>query len=126
MKTAINAAIIKHKKILLVKKKDIWILPGGKLEEHESHLECLAREMKEELSGTEIFVDKYYNSFEGETPHSRAPLRAYVYLARLKGGLGQPSAEISDREFIRKFKDYKVSPITKEVIDSLAKEGYLK
>ena len=126
MKTAVNAVIIKHKKILLVKKKDIWILPGGKLEEHESHLECLAREMKEEISGTEIFVDKYYDSFEGDTPHSQTPLRAYVYFARLKGRLGQPSAEISDREFVKNFKDYKVSEITKEIIDSLAKEGYLK
>ena len=126
MKTAVNAAIIKHKKILLVKKKDVWILPGGKLEEHESHLECLAREMKEELSGTEIFVDKYYNSFEGQTPHSDAPLKAYVYLVRIKGRLGQPSSEILDREFIKNFKDYNVSAITKEVIDSLTNEGYLR
>jgi 8-oxo-dGTP diphosphatase len=126
MKTAVNAAIIKHKRILLVKKKDIWILPGGKLEEDESHLECLARKMREELSGTEIFVDRYYHSFEGQTPHTNTPLKAYVYLARLKGRLGEPSSEISEAEFVRNFKDYQVSAVTKEIIDAFTKEGYLK
>ena len=38
MRTVINAAIIQDKKILLVKKKETWILPGGKPDGGESDL----------------------------------------------------------------------------------------
>jgi len=126
MKTGIYAALIKNRKILLVRNKNLWILPGGNLNENENHLECLVREIKEELSGTEIIVNRYYNSFEGLTPHSQTPLKAFVYFVQLKGKLKEPSAEIFDRKFVTNSGYYEVSPVTKEIIDSLAKEGYLK
>ncbi len=48
MKTVIDGiSINKDKEILLVKKKDTWILPWGKLDIDESELECLEREIKE-------------------------------------------------------------------------------
>ena len=38
----ISAAIIYDKRILVVKKRHSWILPGGKPERNESALECLS------------------------------------------------------------------------------------
>ncbi len=69
MRTAINAIFIKNNELLLVKKRKIWILPGGKPEIGENDLQCLCREIDEELSGTKIKNIKFYNKFEGKTPH---------------------------------------------------------
>ena len=89
MRTAINAAIIKEGKLLLVKKKNIWILPGGKPEPDEKDLECLSREISvEELPGTKLCNIRYYKDFEGQTPHKGDTLRAKVYFARTSNKTG--------------------------------------
>lgn len=54
MRKTINVAIINRKKLLLVRKGQSWLLTGGKPESDESDLECLCREVWEELSGTKI------------------------------------------------------------------------
>ena len=41
MQTVINAAIISHGQLLVLEKKDVWILPGGKVQEREKDSECL-------------------------------------------------------------------------------------
>ena len=87
MRTAINAAIIKDKKLLLVRKKNTWILPGGKPESGENDLECLTREINEELSGTKIKDISFYREFKGKTPHKRDIINAKVYFAKLDGKL---------------------------------------
>jgi len=69
MKKAVNALIIRDKKLLLFRKNLTWILPGGKPEKGESDIETLVREFKEEASGAEIEVGEYYGSFIGMTPH---------------------------------------------------------
>ena len=58
MRTAIGAAIINEGKLLIVRKKQSWILPGGKPEPGESDLDCLCREVGQELSGTKLEVAK--------------------------------------------------------------------
>jgi len=125
MRLAINAAIIKERKILLVKKKEIWILPGGKPELEESDLECLCREVREELSGTELKNIKYYKEFEGITPYKRDLLKAKVYFAEINGSLGLPAAEISAYAWVNDTNSYNLSDITTKIIDSLQKDQYL-
>lgn len=61
--TKIAALIIKDKKVLVVKAegKDFWSSLGGKIENNESHTECLTRELKEEvgldLISAELFLE---------------------------------------------------------------------
>ena len=62
MRIAISAVIIERDKLLLVKKRNSWILPGGKIEKNEGNLECLSREVSEELSGTKICNEKFYRN----------------------------------------------------------------
>jgi 8-oxo-dGTP diphosphatase len=127
MRLAINVAIIQDRKILAVKKKETWILPGGKPESGEGDLECLCREIEEELSGTQIENIRYYKEFEGRTPHTRDLLKARVYFASIKGELHTFSREILGVAWIsyNEIGNYKFSDITQEVLDELRRENYL-
>jgi 8-oxo-dGTP diphosphatase len=126
MRIAIDAAIINDGKILLVKKNETWILPGGKPEGNESEIECLCREVRQELSGTELSNINYYHDFEGITPNKKDILKAKVYFADIKGALGQPSAEISECKWIDYPYKYNLSEITSKIIDSLMYDGHLQ
>jgi 8-oxo-dGTP diphosphatase len=127
MRTAINAAIIDNKKILLVRKNQTWILPGGKPEEGESDLTCLRREISEELSGTKIKDIVFYRQFSGRSPHKNDILEARVYFAKLDGDLYsvREGDSILEAQFVQDFSNYKLSDITSKIIDSLKLKSYL-
>ena len=124
MRKTINAAIIKNAKILLVRKGQSWLLPGGKPEIGETDIECLCREVSEELSGTQLENIKFYGNFIGYT-HLQERFRTDVYLANIKGELNQPSAEIAEYRWVDDTNQYNLSDMNSKVIDSLIKEGLL-
>ena len=79
----VTAAVIIHKgKVLCARRaahKDLsgfWEFPGGKIEPGESFVECLQRELKEEL-GIKTRVDKYLLSTEYQYTDKR--IRLFVY-----------------------------------------------
>ena len=125
MRTAINAAVIEDGKILLVRKRKTWILPGGKPEPRESDLECLCRELDEELSGLKIKNLKYYNEFEGIAPHKKDLIKVKVYLAQVEEGPYKPSREINAAELVEDTSKYNISDITLKIIESLKKDYYI-
>ena len=84
------AVIIVDRKLLVEKSvgKDFFVAPGGKLEQNESSLQALVRELKEELTITVIeencnFVESYYAA-AANTPEKN--LRMDVYLVSSWGG----------------------------------------
>jgi 8-oxo-dGTP pyrophosphatase MutT (NUDIX family) len=123
----INGLIFEGNKVLVVKKKETYILPGGKIEKNESIESCLKREFFEELNGTKIICGHYYNSFSGITPHSKKPFDSKVYYCELSGKLGKPSLEILDRIYVGRedFNKYNFSNVTKEILKNLSLEGLL-
>lgn len=125
MRVTINAAIIEKGLILLVKKNQAWILPGGKPFENESDLDCLQREVREELSGTELKDIRYYTEFVGVTPHKGDILKSKVYFASLNGKLNSPSAEIDGYVWINNTRGYDVSDITNKTLLQLKAEGMI-
>ena len=126
MRKSISGIVIKEgRKLLLVRKKDIWILPGGKLEPEESNLDCLFREFKEELPDVKINEFYYYGSFKGKTPHKKDRLKTEAYFVNISGEAGKPSGEINDLEWVEDFSNYNISDITNKVIKSLRKKDYL-
>ena len=127
MRTAINAAIIQDNKLLLVRKKLTWILPGGKPEMGENDLECLCREIDEELSGTQIKDIYFYNQFEGKTPHKGDVLRAKVYFANIDGQLYsvRDGDSISEVQWVNDFSKYNLSDITSKIVNSLQQDKYI-
>ena len=124
MRKVIAAAVIEDKKILLVKKKETWILPGGKPEKRESDLECLCREISEELSGSQLKPISFYGVFEGTSPHKKDIVNIYVYFATITGNL-KPSREIGDVRFVEDFNNYNLSEPALKIISALRNDGYL-
>ena len=125
MRIAIGAAIIQEGRLLLVKKKESWILPGGKPETGESDLACLCREVAEELSGTRLRVTRYFGEFYGRSPHTRDLIQVRVYFADLESELGLPGQEIGDSAWVADPCDYTLSKITSQIFRSLQRFGYL-
>jgi len=124
MRKAINAVVIKEGSILLVRKKETWILPGGKPEAGESDTQCLLREIKEELPQLNIRDLKYFDAFVGTAPHKGDELRAEVYFAKADGEIS-PSAEINKAEWVEKPEEYNLSDITRKIVAALFQGGYL-
>ncbi|HIH18002.1 MAG TPA: NUDIX domain-containing protein [Nanoarchaeota archaeon] len=126
MRVAVSSICIREGKILLVKKKQVWILPGGKPEKEESDIDCLLREIcVEELPGSQLENFRYYRSIHGVTPHTGDVLEARTYFADISGKL-KPSAEIRAAEWCTNPRDYNLSDITRKFVDSLYKCGHLK
>ncbi|MEX0920699.1 MAG: NUDIX hydrolase [Candidatus Pacearchaeota archaeon] len=127
-KIGIYGIIIKDKKILLVKNKTHFILPGGKPDKEDfSEENTLKREFKEELSNTEIVVESFYGIFMDRDPNSKKEFIAKTYICRLKDEVGEPSEEISEIAWLGKEEavNYKISNVNLKVIESLVKKDYL-
>jgi len=123
-RTVICVVGIRNNNILLVRKQETWILPGGKPETEESDIQCLIREIKEELPGIKLKNFQFYKMFKGVTPHKGDLFQTKAYFADIEGELN-PSAEINAAEWVENTSKYKLSDITKKVIYSLHREGLL-
>lgn len=132
MKTLVSAAVIEDGKLLIVKKRDEWMIPVSKPRKNESDLECLCRTFSEKLNGTKIkreleFYDKLFGAYldEGSFTLNR------IYFVKLDGELKGYSGKISDIAWItdENHSDkggYKMKRITKELVQRFKKEGRLK
>ena len=129
MKKAVNALIIKNKRLLLFRKNLTWTLPGGKPEKGESDIETLVREFKEEASGAEIKLGRYYRTFLERATLIQEPLEAALYFAKIKSPNLKltPSGEIKEIRFVGYFGSFFIylSNITRKIIKQLFEERYL-
>ena len=125
MRKAINLISIENRKILLVKKGEVWILPGGKPEDGESDFDCLFRELSEELPGLAVEGKfRHYKNFSGVTPHIGDVLEAITYFASTSGETNT-AMEISEAAWVSASTELKLSEITAKIIKSLEEDGYL-
>ena len=90
---------IRDGRVLLCRKKrgtQLLILPGGKREAGESSLDCLARELREELGDVQAvapeLVGVYTHKAAGEPDRQ---VRIELYAAELAGD-AQPQSEIGE------------------------------
>jgi 8-oxo-dGTP diphosphatase len=126
METAIGLLSIVDHRVLLVRKRGTWILPGGKPEENENDRMCLRRELEEELPRASCVIGRFFGEFSGTTPHSRKKLTARVYFGTAEGDLA-PGAEIEASRYFafRELESENVSDITREIIESARAIGRL-
>jgi len=124
MRKAICVVVIENGCILLVQKHKTWILPGGKPEVGESDIQCLTREVGEELPNLRLQNLKYFGAFTGITPHKNDELCAEVYLANSDGEI-TTAAEINTAKWVNEPEEYNLSDITQKIVHSLRQNGYL-
>jgi 8-oxo-dGTP diphosphatase len=92
----IAAAVLEPRGLLLVSKHaapDVYYLPGGKPEAGEAPLDCLRRELAEEL-GVTVAEAEPFAEVHAPAALEGVPMRMTVFLARLTG-TPAPAAEIA-------------------------------
>ena len=95
----IGAIIIDNKRILVCKKKDKYIIPGGRIEKGESDEECLRRELKEELD-VGLISFNYFDSFEDEAALDPGMIiEMKVYFVKIEG-IPKARSEIENIKWI--------------------------
>lgn len=123
--------LIRNNKFLVCKEDglDKYIMPGGKIENKENFIECLLREIKEEL---DVEVNKkslvYLGKLIGEGEKNTF-LEVELYQGKVVGEL-KPSGEIKAIEWIGKNDKNKIEQssrfIKNEIIPFLLKKGMIR
>jgi len=125
----IAAIIIQDGKLLMEKGKtatELWTV-GGKLEEGESDIDCLRRELREELC-VDLVSAKFFKEYQGFSfynPDTRMIQRVYIVTI---SGIAKPNAEIESIILLSKedFEQKKYPMITineEEMIPDIIKAG---
>lgn len=125
----IGAAFFSDGKVLMTRSHgiDVLYVPGGKLEEGESDIDCLAREIMEELN---VEIDretvKFLEEFQDE---AYGKINADVNIRLFTGKLlGEPKAtnEVAEIIFADSSIDSKyLAPIDRQILPWLKKKGYI-
>ncbi|HYO83285.1 MAG TPA: NUDIX domain-containing protein [Bryobacteraceae bacterium] len=94
----VGLAVVRDNTLLLCRKRNgsgLLILPGGCIEHGESHMDCLAREIREELGpGARVLSAQFAGSFEAPGADGGI-VRVELYVGDLAGTL-VASSEISE------------------------------
>ena len=129
MEKVVNVVSLRNGRILLLHKQDIWILPGGKIQNGEGDFEAFQREAREEMGKVEFRLSHLYGVYIGITPHSSLMVNVRVYIGEIDPPSVYPSNEIDGAVWVRddetSLNEFRLSEITRRVIDSLRENGIL-
>jgi 8-oxo-dGTP diphosphatase len=123
----VAAAVVRDHGLLLVSKTaapDVFYLPGGKPDDGETDLACLARELAEELS-VEPDDPRFLAEVEETAALEGVPMRMRVYLAGLHGD-PRAGAEIAHVRWYRSgepFADRLAPAVERHVVPLLQARG---
>ncbi|WP_074444312.1 NUDIX hydrolase [Saliniramus fredricksonii] len=94
------AIIIREKTLLVVRKRftNIFISPGGKIEPGETQIQCLRREVAEEI-GVEISDALYFDSFEREAAFDHKIIIIHAWFVSVYGEC-YPNSEIEEIRWV--------------------------
>ncbi|MFA6428051.1 MAG: NUDIX domain-containing protein [Candidatus Buchananbacteria bacterium] len=121
MKQVVCAVVINKGRVLVVRKKEAWFLPGGKPQIGEDDWQCLAREFNKELPKLVLSNSEYLNSFFGTAPQRSDRFYVRVYLVKVKGELTTAAAR-----WVSKPEELGLNEITKKIIIFLNQNNYLQ
>ncbi|KAB2897372.1 MAG: NUDIX domain-containing protein [Kofleriaceae bacterium] len=98
MIVAVSAIVFEGEMVLVVERgkppgEGLWSVPGGRLEEGESMVEGVAREVREE-TGLEVEVGVLVAVLE------RGPYLIHSHLARVVGGVMTAGDDVRDARFV--------------------------
>lgn len=126
----VSLAIFKDRKLLMArehKNQEVFYTIGGKRDGSETDVECLQREVKEELncgleSSSLIFLEQFEAPAYGK---ENTILRMRVYKGELVGS-PHPTSEIAELAYFDNSVERKhLTPIDKKIFPWLKKHGYI-
>jgi len=133
----IGAIFIRNKELVVVRKEknnmSSWILPGGKPNERETDLDCLAREVLEELPFLRYVGSfSHYGNVEAISPINKTPIivRNYRFIGdsnydiRVLGKAEEPIKEARMLNY-SEIKRLDLSEATSKLIELLRVRGVL-
>ena len=126
MDKVINLAVIRNRRLFFVKKKGIWVLPGGRLRGNENYEECLRREIQHNL-GTIPVVGDYYGDFSGRIHHGKDFVKVRVYFGSFEE-IPEPRGEIKEARELGyiSYEKSRLSNITRNIVLQLRKDDYIR
>ncbi len=109
-----RAVFLQEGKLLVVpstRRKNMWVLPGGHVEERESYVKTLIRELHEELNVVVALSDLEHlstytlsagggSAFGGKAPKGRGKIITALYLVRTWEGTLTPSGDITGMQWV--------------------------
>ena len=113
----IAAAVLDRRGLLLVSKRaapDVFYLPGGKPEPGEAPLDCLQRELAEEL-GVAVATAEPFAEVRAPAALEGVPMWMTVFLARL-AGTPTPAAEIAALRWWPRERTPRLAPAISDVV----------
>jgi len=125
----IAGIVIRNKELLVTREKGeiMFFALGGKMEQGETELECLQRELSEEINCKPI-NPKQFQTFEGPAHNSKQSIRISCYFCEIEGEM-KPGHEIEEIAWIDK--NYKEKGIQlahmleAEIVPELVRKGLL-
>lgn len=108
----------RNNRVLLVKKGELWMLPGGVIEKGESELDCLKREIAREL-GSEVarVSGKLDKVFSGVYPISGVQIEVSVVLGDIAEKHMSDAKKHGAGWFSRKsISKLKLSDVTRQIL----------
>ncbi len=123
----IAAAVVQDGELQLVAKRaapEVFYLPGGKPDDREAPLDCLTREVREEL-GAGLAAAEPFADVRAPVALEGVPMLMSVYLAALDGEPA-PAAEIAALAWWPRDRGVVLAPAIREhVIPAVRAEGRL-
>jgi 8-oxo-dGTP diphosphatase len=127
----VGAAIVRDKKVLVVRKKtqnkQEYFMAGGKMEGDETQRQTLQRELDEEL-GVVVKHIEYIGSFEDVAVFEEVPIIIHAYVVEIEGDVN-PKSEIKEYAWIdRNFASQGIplsSIMATRVVPELVKKGLM-
>lgn len=120
------AVILDDSRLLVVRKRNtaIFISPGGKRERSETEIECLTRELKEELS-VRLVGARFFGVYERPSALESGTVKISVWIAEVEGQC-VPSSEIEELLWITAGSTVPVGSVFSEcVIPALVRDGLM-
>ena len=115
----VDIIVERRGKILLIKRGDFWILPGGEIEPGQDELECLeevvAREMKDQVAS--IFT-KLEGTIKGTSPVRGGDVEIIIYVGDIGKKKMSDVRDCNAHWFSREsIESIRLSNITRSVLD---------
>ncbi len=121
----VDIIVERQGKVLLTKKDDFWILPGGEVGPDDNELECLegvvSREMNDQLFSV---FRKLGKTIKGPSPVRNGDVEVFVYVGDISSKKMSDVKDCNAHWFSREsLPSIRLSNITKDVLDYYYSDG---